>query len=149
MNVFLAGIIQGSLVEAEIHKQDWREPIKASLSRHVPQAEVYCHYTAHPHSIGYDLDQIRLTFEDGVQRAMDSDLLIAYCPSASMGTAIEMYEAYRNGSTVLSVTPLVANWVIRAFSDRIFETVEQLDTFLASGELSELMSQARRRGDLV
>ena len=27
MEVFLAGIIQGSKIEAEIHSQDWRGPI--------------------------------------------------------------------------------------------------------------------------
>jgi hypothetical protein len=145
MKVFLAGIIQGSLVEAEIHKQDWREPIKAALSRHVPEAQVYCHYTAHPNSIGYELAQIRRTFRQGVDEAIESDILIAFCPSASMGTAIEMYEAYRHGSAVLSVTPLRANWVIRAYSDRVFESVEDLEDFLASGQLPDLLAEARGR----
>ncbi|MGB2822010.1 MAG: hypothetical protein WBF17_13585, partial [Phycisphaerae bacterium] len=68
MNVFLAGIIQGSKVEAEIHSQDWRGPIRELLARHVPDAEVYCHYSEHPDSITYDLPEILATFEDGLQR---------------------------------------------------------------------------------
>ena len=48
MKVFLAGIIQGSKVAAEIHRQDWREPIRELLERYLPAADVYCHYTQHP-----------------------------------------------------------------------------------------------------
>ena len=41
MKVFLAGVIQGSLVEAQMNDQDWREPIKRALLAHAPLAEVY------------------------------------------------------------------------------------------------------------
>jgi hypothetical protein len=145
MNVFLAGIIQGSLVETDIHDQDWRAPITDALARHVPGAEIYCHYSAHPDSITYGLPRIRETFQEGLDRAVASDLLIAFCPSASMGTAIEMYEAYRAGSAVLTVTPMGANWVVRCYSDRIFATVEQLEAFLASGELETVLAEASGR----
>lgn len=138
MKVFLAGIIQGSKVAAEIHAQDWREPIKRALERHLPGAEIYCHYSAHPDSIAYEMPQIRRTLADGNRRAAQSDVLIAYCPSASMGTAIEMYEAYRNGAVVLTVSPLAANWVIRCYSHRIFPSLEALEAFLAGGGLAEL-----------
>ncbi|MFW6061619.1 MAG: hypothetical protein ACOC93_02305 [Planctomycetota bacterium] len=142
MKVFLAGIIQGSKVQAEIHAQDWRGPIKQVLTRHVPQADVYCHYSAHPNSICYDMPQIRETLADGNRRAAESDVLIAYCPSASMSTAIEMYEAYRSGAIVLTVTPLTANWVIRCYSHRIFPDTGALEEFLAGGGLAELCSSA-------
>jgi hypothetical protein len=138
MKVFLAGIIQGSLVAETIHEQDWRKPIRAALADHLPDAEVYCHYSAHPESITYDMQRIRETFVDGVRRAATSDLVIAYLPSASMGTAIEIYEAARNGATVLTITPMVANWVIRCYSDRIFADVEALRAFLAEGGLDRL-----------
>ncbi len=138
MKVFLAGIIQGSLVAETIHQQDWRDPIRQVLAEHLPDAEVYCHYSAHPDSITYDIDRIRRTFVDGVQRAADSDLVIAYLPSASMGTAIEIYEAARNGAMVLTITPMVANWVVRCYSDRVLADVEALRAFLAEGGLDRL-----------
>lgn len=144
MNVFLAGIIQGSLVEADIHCQDWREPIRAALARHVPEADVYCHYTQHPNSITYGLPLIRSTLAEGIRRSAESDLVIAYLPSASMGTAIEMHEAYQAGATVVTITPMTANWVIRAYSDRVFADVAAFEAFLASGELADLM-QAKRK----
>ena len=144
MKVFLAGIIQGSLVEAEIHSQDWRIPIRAALERHVGQMEVYCHYSEHPNSITYDLDGICSTFEQGLAEARASDVLIAFLPGASMGTAIEIHEAARAGAVVLTITPMAANWVIRAYSDRIFEKVNDFEAFLAEGKLAELLAARRR-----
>jgi len=143
MEVFLAGIIQGSKVEAEIHPQDWRGPIQDVVRRHRPDADVYCHYAQHPHSITYGLPAIRETFEDGLARARACDLLIAWLPSASMGTAIEMHEAARAGAVVLTITPMAANWVVRAYSDRIFADLVELEAFLASPEASELLAAPR------
>lgn len=143
MKVFLAGIIQGSLVEAEIHSQDWREPIRRALAAHLPRAEVYCHYSEHPDSITYDLPEIRRTLSDGVDRAGRCDLLIAYVPHASMGTAVEMYEAHRNGAAVVTISPLSVNWVIRAYSDAILPDVEAFEACAASGELAGLIEGKR------
>lgn len=144
MKVFLAGIIQGSLVEAKIHQQDWREPIKQVLRRRLPQGDVYCHYTEHPESITYDLPAIRSTLAQGNRKAAECDLLLAWVPSASMGTAIEMYDAARAGAVVLTISPLRANWVVRAYSDRVMESVQELDEFLASQEFRDLMEAKRK-----
>lgn len=143
MEIFLAGIMQGSMVELAIHPQDWREPIKQLLGRHLCDANVYCHYTQHPNSVSYELPQVRATMADGIERAGRCDLLIAYLPSASMGTAIEMYEAWRGGAMVLTITPLAANWVVRSYSDRVFADLAGLEAFLAQGGLEEL---ARQKG---
>ncbi len=139
MKVFLAGIIQGSKVAAEIHNQDWRTPIRSALERHLSAAEIYCHYTLHPNSIAYDLDDIRSTFTEGLRRAAESDLLIAYVPTASMGTAIEMHEGHHAGATVITISPLTANWVIRTYSDRVFPDIDAFERFCASGQLAALM----------
>jgi hypothetical protein len=141
MKVFLAGIIQGSLSEATIHDQDWRTPIKRILDEHVSDADVYCHYTRHPNSITYDMPEIRATLADGFQRAADCDLLIAYVPSASMGSAIEIYEAARNNAIVLTISPMAPNWVLRVYSDRIFPGVEAFEQFIAAGGLNDLIAQ--------
>lgn len=147
MNVFLAGIIQGSIAEAKIHSQDWREPIKQALARHAPRAVVYCHYSEHPNSITYDLPEIKATLTDGIHRAAHCDVLVAYLPSASMGTAIEIYEAARNGAVILAISPMAANWVLRAYCDRIFDDVEAFEAFLAEGELDELLAGRGRKAD--
>ncbi|MFA6135398.1 MAG: hypothetical protein WC869_15410 [Phycisphaerae bacterium] len=145
LKIFLAGVIQGSLVEAKIHAQDWREPIKALLARYLPAADVYCHYSCHPNSITYGMDGIRRTLEEGLAQAAACPLMVAYVPTASMGTAVEMYEACRNGRVVLTISPLAANWIIRAYSDRIFADVAAFEDFLASGELAQLLKQKAQR----
>ena len=143
MRVFLAGIMQGSLQELRIVDQGWREAIKASLARHLPAAEVYCHYEAHPESITYNHPEIIRTLSDGFRRAAECDLLVAYLPSASMGTAIEMYEAARGGAVVLTITPLAVNWVVLACSDKVFRSTEDFDEFLGKGQLPELLQKKR------
>ena len=145
MDVFLAGIIQGSKIEAEIHDQDWRGPIKAAIAKYLPAANVYCHYGSHPQSITYELPDIRETLADGNRRAAACDLLVAYIPSASMGTAIEMYEAARAGAAVVAITPMDANWIVRAYSDRILPDIDSFERFAASGELQRLTEVKGRR----
>ena len=138
MNIFLAGIIQGSKVGEDIHAQDWRGPIIEAVGRHLPEAEVYCHFTEHPNSITYEADKILATFQDGLRRVIAADLVIAYIPSASMGTAIEMYEAKRNGTPVVSITPMETNWVVRLYSDKIFPNTESFEQHLADGGAEEM-----------
>ncbi|MFP3936942.1 MAG: hypothetical protein ACLFVW_01280 [Phycisphaerae bacterium] len=139
MEVFLAGIIQGSLKAAAIHSQDWREPVRDVLSRYLGDARVYCHYSRHPDSISYDLPEIHRTLREGLDRAGECDLLIAYLPSASMGTALEMYVASVAGAAVVTITPMSANWVVRAYSDVVLEDVESFENFCREGKLSDLL----------
>ncbi len=141
--VFLAGIIQGSIPEARIHQQDWREPIRAAFERHCPSAEVYCHYEAHPNSIEYDLPEIIETLEEGNRRAAEADVVVCWLPEASMGTAVEMYRAHVTGAVVIAITPMAANWVIRAYGDRIFADLDEFERFLANGELAAILASKR------
>jgi len=143
MNIFLAGIIQGSHVEAKIHAQDWRTPITDALEKHLPDADVYCHYSVHPRSITYEMPDIRKTFQEGLDQARTCDVLVAWLPSASMGTAIEMYEAHRSGAVVLTISPMSANWVVRLYSHRMFPGLESFEKFIASGELPALVKTVR------
>jgi hypothetical protein len=144
VRVFLAGIIQGSLVAARIHDQDWRGPITDAIRAARGDADIYCHYSRHPDSITYDLPEIRETFADGLARAAACDLLVAYLPSASMGTGVEMHVAAESGAAVVAVTPLAANWVVRVYADRILPDVEAFASFCADGGLDELLAAKRR-----
>jgi hypothetical protein len=55
-----------------------------------------------------------------LQHAAESDLVIAYVPTASMGTALEMYSAYLAGVPVVAISPLATNWVINALARRVY-----------------------------
>jgi hypothetical protein len=147
ITVFLAGIIQGSLVEATIHDQDWRTPVTRALASHLPHATIYCHYTQHPNSITYDLPAIRKVFDQGLQRARECELMIAYLPEASMGTAIEMHEAAASGRTIVAITPMDANWVVRTYSDCIVPDINAFTQFAASGQLAALVASKTRSED--
>ena len=143
MEVFLAGIIQGSLTEATIHDQDWRGPIRDALATHCARASVYCHFEANPDSIRYDDARMIATLTEGNRRAAASDVVVCWLPEASMGTAIEMYLAAQAGAVVLTISPMTANWVIRAYSDRIFPDIAAFEALLAGGELEGLLARKR------
>jgi nucleoside 2-deoxyribosyltransferase len=68
-----------------------------------------------------------------------SDRLVAYLPTTSMGTALEMYVAHARGVPVVTISPLAENWVARALSRRVYL---DLDGFMraveSSGSLADL-----------
>lgn len=140
MNVFLAGVIQGSIKEADIHPQNWRDPIRQVVTRAIPAAKMYCPYEAHPNSISYDLPTLTETLEDGIAKAAASDLVICWLPEASMGTALEMYEAARGGAVVIVITPMTANWVVRAYADVIVADLPELEAVLRGGSIDRMVA---------
>ena len=143
MDVFLAGIIQGSLAELSIHSQDWRTPIREVLATHCETANVYCHFEANPNSIDYDDERMVRTLEEGNRRAATADVVVCWLPEASMGTAVEMYLAAKAGAVVVTITPMAANWVVRTYSDRIFADMGGFERFCAAGELEALLRRKR------
>lgn len=136
---FIAGIIQGSKSELVIHPQDYRTYIRDILERHVPDAEVYCPIENHPNSLEYDDGRARSVFMEHVELAAASDVLVAFLPEASMGTAVEMWEAHNRGRIVLTVTPMAANWTVKFLSTRVFCDLDSFECFVTSGELAELI----------
>ncbi len=144
---FLAGIIQGSLTSESIHAQDYRERLKRAIARTVPDAEVYCPVEHHPQSLSFPDDHARQVFFDLMSRAATADVLVAYLPEASMGTAIEMWNAYHAGKVVLTISPMALNWVVKFLADRVFETVEGFEAFLTRGELKALLVDKARHAE--
>jgi hypothetical protein len=100
------------------------------VEKYLPEAEVYCPVSRHPESPSYGDCLAAQVLEESVEAAKTSDLLIAYVPEASMGSAIELWEAKRAGVRVVSVTPLKDNWVVRYASDVILKDFAQLETYL-------------------
>ena len=60
------------------------------------------------------------------------DVLIAYVPEASMGTAIEIWEAWKNGALVLAISPMDQNWAIRFLSHAIYPDLESFKRSVAN-----------------
>ena len=140
LKIFLAGIIQGSIVDDCIHTQDYREELKRVLHRAVPDAEVFCPIEHHPQSLDYSFDKGRDVFSYLVEKAASSDVVLAFIPQASMGTAVEMWEARNRGRLVITISPLKSNWVVKFLSHRVFATIDEFERFAESGSLAELIS---------
>ena len=136
---FVAGIIQGSIAEKRIHSQDYRVFVKQLILDHVPGASVFCPFENHPNSIDYDYETGQRVFIDLMGKASQPDVLIAYAPQASMGTAIEMWEAYNANRIVLCISPLKENWVVKFLSTEVFESMDEFAEYVKSGRLGQLL----------
>ena len=138
MRFFVAGIMQGSRQDDDICDQDYRTAVRDIILRKYPEAEVVCPMELYPDSPYYDYEQGKRTFLDLASRASEPDVLIAYVPEASMGTAIEMWQAYRAGARILSISPMAENWVVKFLSDRVFGTIEEFASFITSDGLADV-----------
>jgi hypothetical protein len=134
MRVFIGGVMQASNLGKELLDQSYRRTIAATLRARWPDVEIIDPQLLHPNSPDYDDEAARDTLFAMAELAAGADVIVAYLPSASMGTALEMYLAYQQGVPVLTISPLAENWVVRVLSTRVFP---DLDTFLAYVEHCE------------
>jgi hypothetical protein len=75
-----------------------------------------------------------------IEMCREFDLLVAYVPEASMGTAIEMWEAHRHGRTVVTITPLVHNWVVQLTSRAVYHDFDAFAHAVNTGEIDRLLA---------
>jgi hypothetical protein len=90
MRVFICGIIQGSISGLKIADQGYRTRLKQMITRLFPEAQVYCPVELHPDSLSYDDEKAFRVLEESIEAARQSDLVVAYLPEASMGSALEI-----------------------------------------------------------
>jgi nucleoside 2-deoxyribosyltransferase len=139
MQVFIAGVMQGSRLDHRIDDQDYRLQISRALEKHYPGVRIIDPWALHPNSVEYDLTTLQQTFLDNTALVDDADLLIAYLPQASMGTAIEMWTAFHAQKPIIAVTPLRHNWVVRLTAKEILPDLDTLLRYISSGRLATLM----------
>ncbi|MEA3336684.1 MAG: hypothetical protein U9R25_12290 [Chloroflexota bacterium] len=139
MRVFLSGIMQGSLVENGVHAQDYRAYLTDLFKAQVPGVEIYDPWAAFPDSLSYGDGKVEAALIAIVEEAARSDLVIAYLPQASMGTALEMWEAWRAGVPVIAITPLEANWVVRTCASWRFDSLEDFSSQVRKQGLDEFL----------
>ncbi len=146
MRFFIAGIIQGSKIEFSIHRQNYRDEIKTALSKAFPDSEIYDPLAGNESSLSYTPEVGKSVFMTHNKLCgTEVDVLIAYLPEASMGTAIEIWEAWKNGAVVLTITPLAINWVVKFLSDAIYPNLDAFLEALASGRIRNLVENYRPR----
>ena len=137
MRFFLAGIMQGSHVAKALHDQDYRQRLARLIRAHFPEADVYDPRANHRESLGYDALTGREVFFLHNRMCAEVDVLVAFVPEASMGTAIEMWEAFRHGAAVVTISPLAHNWAVRFLSHALYADIESFEAALADGSLAE------------
>ena len=149
MRLFLAGIMQGSHLAATIHNQDYRARIKQLLAEHFPGAEIYDPMADHSDSLSYDDQHGRSVFFHHNRLCREVDVVLAFVPEASMGTAIEMWEAYRHGKAVIAISPLKHNWAVKFLSHELYADIDELEEALLSGRLAARLKDSRGQGSGV
>lgn len=139
MKIFIAGIMQGSFTGKGITKQDYRQIIKDAVRVNHPEAEMVDPFSMFPDSVEYDDQRAKQVLFAMAEEAGSSDIVIAYLPKASMGTALEMTRAYDNGRLIICISPLEKNWFIRAYSSLIFPSLDEFCDWVHQTQLSDLI----------
>ena len=125
MRFFIAGVMQGSSHGTELHDQDYRERIEATIRRAMPTAEVYDPWANHRESITYD----DLT---GTQVFLEHNRMC------------EMWEAFRNDRMVIAISPMAHNWAIKFVSHLRFDSLDDFDRAMEDGSLPRRIAAFRR-----
>jgi hypothetical protein len=141
MHVFLAGVMQGIRSDNQIDDQSYRTQITAALQKHAPGVQVIDPWALNPNSVTYEEEQARRTFLAMTRKTREAKLLIAYLPKPSMGTAMEMWEAYNAGLYIIAVTPYVHHWAVRFTANEILPDLETLLGEIENGRIPQLLHQ--------
>lgn len=146
MKFFIAGVMQGSKIGLELHDQNYREQLKTAISQAFPNSSVYDPFERNKDSLYYTPETGKRVFlAHNRMCGTEIDVLIAFVPVASMGTAIEIWEAWQNGAVVLTISPLVENWAIKFLSDALYPDLETFLQQLDSGEIARLLEKRSPR----
>ncbi len=137
MHIFIAGIMQATRMDDQIESQNYRIQITEALQKQLPQVQITDPWALNPGSVNYDEEQARHTFITNTNRAGDADLLIAYLPQPSMGTAMEMWEAYKGGAYIIAITPYKHHWSVRFTAQEIWPDLESFIGLLENGRFTQ------------
>jgi len=135
---FIAGIMQGSKVQNSIFGQDYRQEISGLIRSAFPEAEIYDPFAKNQDSITYSKGTGLATFlGHNKMCGTEVDVLIAFVPEASMGTAIEMWEAWKNHALVISISPMKHNWAIKFLSHIIYPDIPAFADAIRKGDVQK------------
>ena len=141
MKIFISGVMQGSKKGPGMQEQGYRQVIADSIRTLHPNAEIYDPFTAFPDDGEYDDQRAKQTLFTAAEEAASADILIAYLPEASMGSALEMIRAHDNRKIIISISTMETNWFIRAVSWKIFISLDAFCEWIRQTHLAELMTR--------
>jgi hypothetical protein len=133
VQVFIAGIMQGSRLDRYIDAQDYRSVIAQVLQERQAGIEIVDPLELHPNGVDYDDKEAKAALLALVDLAARADLVVAYAPQASMGTAIEMWQAFQAGVPLITISPMAANWVVKHLSSVVLPDLDAFRAWVTSG----------------
>jgi hypothetical protein len=138
--------MQGSHLGELLHNQDYRPRLKQLLAEAFPGSSVYDPLADHQNSLAYDDQTARRVFFHHNRLCRDVDAVIAYVPEATMGTAIEMWEAHNAGRAVITVSPLIHNWAVKFCSHAIYADWDAFEAAVRRGEVTQIIERTLAGG---
>ena len=138
MQVFIAGVMQGSRRDHYIGAQDYRSIITQAIKEHHPGVEIVDPNELHPNGVDYDDKKAKATLLEMADLSGQADLVVAYAPEASMGTALEMWQAYQAGVPLITISPMAANWVVKHLSTLVLPDLDAFRAWVANGGFDKL-----------
>ena len=137
LRVFIAGVMQANRHDTQLESQDYRLLLSTALRRHIPNVQLIDPWAENPNSLQYSEEQARHTFLTMTHKASEADLLIAYLPLPSMGTAMEMWQAYQGNTYIIAITPFMHHWAVRFTANDILPDLESLLEWLENGRFHQ------------
>ena len=143
VKLFIGGIMQGSSPEMAVCNQDYRTEIADIVRRQHPEVEIVDPFKLHPNSVTYGRERAVATFLTLLDVAAEADILVAYLPRASLGTALEVWRAFDAGKPVIAISPMDRNWTLWATTNHILPDIGAFEQFVAQGGLVPYLTRRR------
>ncbi len=140
IKIFVSGIVHGSR-ENEVYPQCYRKRIVDVIEKSWQNAIISCPSIVHSKSSTETLTETVKAFEQQLSLLKKSDIVVAYIPEASMGAAIEIYNASLRGKYVVTITPLQTSRIIKIFSHDIYDSVDSFEQACEIGKFKKDFSR--------
>jgi len=138
--------MQGSKTEASLYSQNYRQELQSALLQAFPDSDVYDPLACNENSLQFTHEVGKAVFMNHNKMCgTDVDAVVAYVPEASMGAAIEMWEAWKNGAVILTISPMKINWVVKFLSDAIYPDIDSFLAALRCGQVRNLLESRMPR----
>ena len=143
MKLFISGVMQGSIQGTGIQKQDYRRILTDIIKDNHPGVEIVDPIKLFPDSVTFDNEKAKAVLNELVDIAANADLVVAYLPEASMGTAMEMLRAHDKGKPIVTITTMQKNWFILAMSNVIVPSIEAFEDWVSKTNLEKWVSEQK------
>ncbi|MFC2015975.1 hypothetical protein ACFLUM_03490 [Chloroflexota bacterium] len=130
--------MQGSRQDRFIDDQEYRLVITRAIQDQYSHAEIVDPNELHPDGVDYGDQEAKATLLELADLAAQADLVVAYVPKASMGTAMEMWQGFRAGARLVTISPMRANWVVKHLSDVVLPDLSSFCSWVGEGGLESL-----------